>query len=95
MSAAVGAFLALLGAAACYPLNRHFRKLTVRHLMLAVTAGFFLRLLLICVGLAYVLSKKMGILPFVAGFFIPYFALQWLELRKGDKRCTAGRSSDF
>lgn len=71
---------AVTGVLAMLLKRRAMRQADLKAAFKVVGIVFGLRALGVLVGLVGVVSRGMGPLPFVAGFFGVYFALQWIEV---------------
>jgi hypothetical protein len=71
---------AVTGVLALVLKRRALRKQDLKSAMKAVGIVFGLRAVGVLVGLFGVVSRGLGAVPFVGGFFGVYFALQWIEV---------------
>jgi hypothetical protein len=80
VSALWGVGLAALSGAVALGLNRRALRHDLNAALKVVGVVFGLRAVSVLAGLLGVMSRGMAALPFVAGFFGVYFALQLIEV---------------
>lgn len=80
VSACWGVGLASVTGVVALVLKRRAVKRDLKSALKVVGIVFGLRALGVVVGLLGVVSRGLSAVPFVAGFFGVYFALQWIEV---------------
>ena len=80
MAALWGVGLAAVTGAVALVLKRRAVKQDLNAALKMVGVVFGLRAVGVMVGLWGVISRGMAAVPFIAGFFGVYFALQWIEV---------------
>jgi hypothetical protein len=80
VSACWGVGLAAVTGVVALGLKRRAVKRDLKSALTVVGIVFGLRALGVVVGLLGVVSRGLSAVPFVAGFFGVYFALQWIEV---------------
>ncbi|AGC41781.1 hypothetical protein MYSTI_00430 [Myxococcus stipitatus DSM 14675] len=80
VSALWGVGLAAVTGVVALLLKRRAMKQDLKAALKVVGVVFGLRMVAVLVGLVGLVSRGMPPVPFVAGFFGVYFALQWIEV---------------
>lgn len=80
LAASWGVGLAAVSGVVALILKRRAVKQDLKAAMKVVGVVFGLRALGVVVGLLGVVNRGLAAVPFVAGFFGVYFALQWIEV---------------
>ncbi|QSQ20960.1 hypothetical protein JY651_37935 [Pyxidicoccus parkwayensis] len=80
VSALWGVGLAVLSGAVALVLKRRAVKQDLNAALKMVGVVFALRAVCVLVGLLGMISRGLAAVPFIAGFFGVYFALQWIEV---------------
>ena len=80
VSALWGVGLAAVSGAVALVLKRRAVKQDLNAALKMVGVVFALRAVCVLVGLLGMISRGLAAVPFIAGFFGVYFALQWIEV---------------
>jgi hypothetical protein len=80
LAALVGVGAAALSGVVALPLKRRAVAVSMKAALMAMSAVFGVRVVLVAVGLVWVLDQSGQAIAFTLGFFGVYLVLQWVEI---------------